>query len=68
MRRSFSTNRNARYLQASVLVGLAFVLVAMVVQRGGSQADVAAHFAGPGNFPIVTSPSTPKGDGVALGK
>lgn len=66
--RNVSTSRTAYYLQASVLIGLAIVLVAMVVQRGGSSEEIAAHFAGPGNFPIVTNPSTPKGDGVALGK
>ena len=56
MGRSISGNRTARYLQASVLIGLAVVLIAMLVQRGGSSEDIAAHFAGPGNFPLTTPP------------
>ena len=68
MGRSFSGNRTAHYLQASVLTGSAVVLIAMVVQHRGSPEDLAAHISGPGNFPIVTSPTTPDRAAAALRK
>jgi hypothetical protein len=68
MRRSFSANRTARHLQASVLIGLAIVLLAMLMQRDGSTEEIAAHSAGPGTFPIVTTATMSKADHRALGK
>jgi hypothetical protein len=68
MRRSFSTSPSACFLQASVLIGLAVVLLAMLAHRGGSSEESAAHSAGLGNSPMVTSNITLKNDHRASGK
>lgn len=59
MESSFSSNRFARFLLSAAFVFLAFVLIAVLMPRGGAPEDIAVHFAGPGNFPIVT-PQAPE--------
>jgi hypothetical protein len=54
-----------RHLQAIGLLGaaficLAFVLIAALMPRGGTPEDIAAHFSGPGHFPIVPPQSLEK--------
>ncbi|MFM9850487.1 MAG: hypothetical protein ACKVP3_25450 [Hyphomicrobiaceae bacterium] len=53
MEGSFSSNRFARFLLSAAFVFLAFVLIAVLMPRGGAPEDIAVHFAGPGSFPIV---------------
>lgn len=53
MDRQSSSNQLARFLLAVAFLCLAIALIAALMPRGGTPEDIAAHFAGPGSFPIV---------------
>ena len=44
---------SSRLLQSLVLIPVAVLLIALLVQRGGSATDMAQHFSGPGAWPLV---------------
>jgi hypothetical protein len=60
MEKASSSNRFARTLLGAAFICLAFVLIAALMPRGGTPEDIAAHFSGPGHFPIVPPQSLEK--------